>query len=123
MVEPPRPLLAQGKVRHVGDPVAVVVAETREQAKDAAELIQVRYKELPAVVASDEAIKPGSPQLFDAAANNLCFDWHIGDKAAVDTAFASAHHVTRLELFNNRLVSNPMEPRAALGELDRATGE
>src|SRR5215831_9172439 len=62
MIEPPRPLLAQGKVRHVGDPLAVVVAETREQAKDAAELIEVRYKELPAVVASDEAIKPGRPQ-------------------------------------------------------------
>jgi aerobic carbon-monoxide dehydrogenase large subunit len=123
MVEPPRPLLAQGKVRHVGDPIAVVVAETREQAKDAAELIQVRYKELPAVVASDEAIKPGRPQLFDGAANNLCFDWHIGDKAAVDAAFARAHHITRLDLVNNRLVSNPMEPRAALGELDRATGE
>jgi aerobic carbon-monoxide dehydrogenase large subunit len=123
MVEPPRPLLAQGKVRHVGDPIAVVVAETREAAKDAAELIEVRYKELPAVVASDEAIKPGSPQLFDAAANNLCFDWHLGDKAAVDAAFARAHHITRVDLFNNRLVSNPMEPRAALGELDRATGE
>ncbi len=123
MIEPPRPLLAQGKVRHVGDPVAVVVAETREEAKDAAELIQVRYRELPAVVASDEAIKPGSPQLFEAAANNLCFDWHLGDKAAVDAAFAKAHHVTRLELVNNRLVSNPMEPRAALGELDLATGE
>jgi aerobic carbon-monoxide dehydrogenase large subunit len=123
MIEPPRPLLAQGKVRHVGDPVAVVVAETREQAKDAAELVHVRYKELPAVVASDEAIKPGGPQLFDAAANNLCFDWHIGDKAAVDAAFAKANHITRLELVNNRLVSNPMEPRAALGELDRATGE
>jgi aerobic carbon-monoxide dehydrogenase large subunit len=123
MIEPPRPLLAQGKVRHVGDPVAVVVAETREQAKDAAELIQVRYKELPAVVASDEAIKPGRPQLFDGAANNLCFDWHLGDKAAVDAAFARAQHITRLELVNNRLVSNPMEPRAALGELDRATGE
>src|SRR5690242_5251847 len=123
MIEPPRPLLAQGKVRHVGDPVAVMVAETREDAKDAAELIQVRYKELPAVVASDEAVKPGSPQLFGAAANNLCSDWHLGEKAAVDAAFAKAHHVTRLELFNNRLVSNPMEPRAALGELDRATGE
>jgi aerobic carbon-monoxide dehydrogenase large subunit len=123
MAEPPRPLLAQEKVRHVGDPVALVVAETREQAKDAAELIEVDYKTLPAVVASDVAIRPGSPQLFEVAPGNLCFDWHLGDKAAVDEAFSRAHHVTRLELVNNRLVSNPMEPRAAIGDYDRATGD
>ena len=123
MVEPPHPLLAQGKVRHVGDPVAVVIAETREQAKDAAELIAVDYQELPAVVGADEAIKPGRPLLFDTAPGNLCFDWHLGDAAAVDAAFARAHHVTRLELVNNRLVSNPMEPRAATGEYDRAGGD
>ena len=123
MIEPPHPLLAQGKVRHVGDPVAVVVAETLEQAKDAAELIDVSYKTLPAVVTSEEAIKPGSPLLFDTAPGNLCFDWHLGDKAAVDAAFARAHHITRLDLVNNRLVSNPMEPRAATGEFDRGTGE
>ena len=119
MVEPLRPLLAQGKVRHVGDPVAVVVAETRAQAEAAAELIEIDYEELPAVVATDEAIKPGGPLLFDAAPGNLCFDWHLGDKAAVEAAFARAHHVTRLDLVNNRLVSNPMEPRAAIGEYDQ----
>ncbi|HEY2613093.1 MAG TPA: xanthine dehydrogenase family protein molybdopterin-binding subunit [Reyranella sp.] len=123
MAEPMRPMLAQGKVRHVGDPVAVVVAETREQAEAAAELIEIDYRELPAVVASDEAIKPGGPLLFDAAPGNLCFDWHLGDRPAVDAAFARAHHVTRLELVNNRLVSNPMEPRAAIGEHDSATGD
>jgi carbon-monoxide dehydrogenase large subunit len=123
MIEPPHPLLAQGKVRHVGDPVAVVIAETLEQAKDAAELIDVSYKTLPAVVTSEEAIKPGSPLLFDTAPGNLCFDWHLGDKAAVDAAFLRAHHITRLDLVNNRLVSNPMEPRAATGEFDRGTGE
>src|SRR3984893_10279349 len=123
MIEPAHPLLAQGKVRHVGDPVAVVLAETLAQAKDAADLIDIGYKELPAVVASDEAIKSGKPQLFDAAPNNLCFDWHLGDKAAVDAAFARARHVTRLDLVNNRLVSNPMEPRAAIGEYDRGTGD
>src|SRR3984893_18720186 len=123
MIEPAHPLLAQGKVRHVGDPVAVVLAETLAQAKDAADLIDIGYKELPAVVASDEAIKSGKPQLFDAAPNNLCFDWHLGDKAAVDAAFARADHVTRLDLVNNRLVSNPMEPRAAIGEDDRGTGD
>jgi carbon-monoxide dehydrogenase large subunit len=123
MVEPSRPLLAQGKVRHVGDPVAVVVAETRAQANDAAELIEVGYKPLAAVVTSDEAMKPGRPLLFDAAPNNLCFDWNLGDEAAVNVAFAGAHHVTRLDLVNNRLVSNPMEPRAALGEYDPGTGD
>ena len=123
MIEPPRPLLAQAKVRHVGDPVAVVVAETREQAEAAAELIEIDYEDLPAVIAADEAIRPGRPLLFDAAPNNLCFDWHLGDKAAVDAAFARAHHVTRLDLVNNRLVSNPMEPRAAIGEHDSATGD
>jgi len=123
MVEPPHPVLAQGKVRHVGDPVAVVIAETLEQAKDAAELVEVSYKPLPAIVAADEAIKPGKPQLFENAPNNICFDWHLGGKAAVEAAFARAHHVTRLDIVNNRLVSNPMEPRAAIGEYDRATGD
>ena len=118
MAEPPRPLLAQGKVRHVGDPVAVVVAETYAQAEAAADLIEVDYRELPAVVAMDKAIKPGEPLLFETAPNNLCFDWHLGDKAVVEVAFSRAHHVTRLELVNNRLVSNPMEPRAAIGEFD-----
>ncbi len=121
MAEPPRPLLAQGKVRHVGDPVAVVVAETYAQAEAAADLIEVDYRELPAVVAMDKAIKPGEPLLFETAPNNLCFDWHLGDKAVVEVAFSRAHHVTRLELVNNRLVSNPMEPRAAIGEYDPIT--
>jgi aerobic carbon-monoxide dehydrogenase large subunit len=123
MVEPPHPVLAQGKVRHVGDPVAVAIAETLEQARDAAELVEVSYKPLPAVVTADEAIKPGKPQLFESAPNNICFDWHLGDQAAVEAAVARAHHVTRLDIVNNRLVSNPMEPRAAIGEYNRATGE
>jgi len=123
MVEPAHPVLAKGNVRHVGDPVAVVIAETLDQAKDAAELVEVLYKPLPAVVASDEAIKPGKPQLFENAPNNICFDWHMGDEASVEVAFARAHHVTRLDIVNNRLVSNPMEPRAAIGEYDRASGD
>src|ERR1700756_135182 len=86
MVEPPHPVLAQGKVRHVGDPVAVVIAETRDQAKDAAELVSVRYKELPAVIDAADALKPGKPQIWDAAKGNLCYDWHIGEKDAVDAA-------------------------------------
>ena len=123
MAEPPHPVLAQGKVRHVGDPVAVVIAETRAQAKDAAELIAVDYKTLPAVVSSEEALKSAAPQLHEQAKGNLCYDWHLGDKAAVDAAFAKAAHLTKLEIVNNRLVPNAMEPRAAIGEYNRATGE
>ena len=123
MIEPPHPVLATGNVRHVGDPVAVVIAETLEQANDAAERVEISYKPLQTVVAADEAIKPGKPQLFENAPNNICFDWPMGDEAVVGTAFARAYHVTRLEIVNNRLVSNPMEPRAAIGEYDRATGD
>jgi aerobic carbon-monoxide dehydrogenase large subunit len=123
MAEPPHPVLAQGKVRHIGDPVAVVIAATREQAKDAAELIEVEYKELPAVAAATEALRPGAPQLHDAAPGNLCFDWHIGEEAPTNAAFAKAAHVTRLDVVNNRLVANPMEPRACIAEFDRGTGD
>jgi len=123
MVEPPHPVLAQGRVRHVGDPVAVVIAESRNQAKDAAELISVNYKELPAVIEATDALKPGKPQIWDTAKNNLCYDWHIGEKDAVDAAIKKAAHVTRIDIVNNRLVPNAMEPRAAIGEYDRGTGE
>jgi carbon-monoxide dehydrogenase large subunit len=123
MVEPPHPVLAQGRVRHVGDPVAVVIAESRNQAKDAAELISVRYKELPAVIEATDALKPGKPQIWDAAKGNLCYDWHIGEKDAVDAALKKAAHVTRIDIVNNRLVPNAMEPRAAIGDYDRGTGE
>ncbi|HLZ64923.1 MAG TPA: xanthine dehydrogenase family protein molybdopterin-binding subunit [Aliidongia sp.] len=123
MVEPPHPVLAQGKVRHVGDPVAVVIAETRDQAKDAAELIAVDYGVLPAVVEATDAVKPGAPLVFDEAAANTCYEWEIGDKAAVDAAFAKAKLVAKLDLINNRLVANPMEPRAAIGEYDSGSGD
>jgi carbon-monoxide dehydrogenase large subunit len=123
MVEPKHPILADGKVRHVGDPVAVAIAETREQARDAAEKIAVDYAELPAVVDMKAALKGGGKPVHDQAPDNLCFDWELGDKAAVDAAFAKAAHVVKLDLVNNRLVPNAMEPRAAIGEFDRATGE
>ncbi|HEV2546960.1 MAG TPA: xanthine dehydrogenase family protein molybdopterin-binding subunit [Stellaceae bacterium] len=123
MAEPPHPVLAQGKVRHVGDPVAVVIADTRDRAKDAAELVKVDYKTLPAVASAEAALKPGAPRVHEAAANNLCYDWHIGDEAATKAAFAKAAHITRLDVVNNRLVANPMEPRAAIGDFDRGTGE
>jgi aerobic carbon-monoxide dehydrogenase large subunit len=92
MKEPPHPCLAQGKVQHVGDQVAVIIAETYLQAKDAAELIDVDYDVLPAVVDATAALKPGAPQLHDIAPGNKCYTWSIGDKAAVEAAFAKAYH-------------------------------
>ncbi len=111
------PLLAQEKVRYVGDRVAVVIAETYHQAKDAAEKLIVEYEELPAVV--DLAKAHDAPALVhDEIPNNLCYDWELGDKAAVDAAFAKAHHITRAQFVNNRLVPNAIEPRAAIGHWD-----
>ncbi|MDB5839386.1 MAG: carbon monoxide dehydrogenase [Herminiimonas sp.] len=120
MNEPPHPALAQGKVRHVGDQVAVIIAETWLQARDAAELVEVDYDVLPAVVGGTDALKPDAPQVHDGAPGNKCYTWSIGDKSAVDAAFAQAHHVTKLNLLNNRLVPNAIEPRAALASYSRA---
>ena len=120
MAEPPHPVLAVGKVRHVGDPIAVVIAETRSQAKDAAELLAIDFEDLPGVADLRAAAAPGAALVHDEVAGNVCYDWHIGDKAAVDAAFATAKHVVKLDLVNNRLIPNAMEPRAALGECDVA---
>jgi len=122
-IEPPHPVLAATHVRHVGDPVAIVIAESREAARDAAELVAVDYHPLPSVTAADDAVKAGAPRVHDAAPGNLCFDWHIGDKAATEAAFATAAHITKIDIVNNRLVANPMEPRAAIGDFDRGTGD
>ena len=119
MKEPPHPPLAQGKVRHVGDQVAVVIAQTLNQAKDAAELIEVDYEVLPAVVSAADARKPGVAVVHDSAPDNTCYIWSIGTQAAVDTAFASAKHVTTLAFANNRLIPNALEPRAALAQYAR----
>src|SRR5437588_139351 len=97
----PHPALAQGKVRYVGDHVAVVIADTLAQARDAAEKIEVDYEVLPAVV--DLANAQSGAQIHDVAPNNVVYDWHLGDKAATDKAFASAKHVTKLDLVNNRI--------------------
>ena len=121
MNEPPHPVLALGKVRHVGDQLAMVIADTLEQAKNAAEAVQVDYDVLPAVVDVRDAAT--GPQLHDAAPNNKCYKWVLGDKANVDAAFANAAHVTKLDLINNRLVPNAMEPRVAIGNYSRATEE
>jgi len=120
MKEPKHPILAHGKARHVGDPVVAVVAETLQDAKDAAELIDIDYGEMPAVVNMTKALEGGTA-VHDEANDNLCFEWELGDKAAVDAAFASAHHITKLDLVNNRLVPNAMEPRAAIGVFDPAS--
>ncbi len=123
MAEPKHPVLAVGKVRHVGDPIAVVIAETRQQAKDAAELLVIELEDLPAVAGVRDAIAPNAAAVHDDAPGNICYDWHIGDKAMVDAAFATAHKIVRLDLLNNRLIPNAMEPRAAVGEFDVNSGD
>ena len=125
MKEPPHPILAQGKVRYVGDHVAMVVALTQQQARDAAELVEVDYDVLPAVVNVADAASGAvtGAALHDIAPDNHCFKWAIGDKGAVDAAFANAAHVTQLDLINNRLIPNAMEPRAAIGSYNRASDE
>ena len=120
MKEPPHPVLAHDKVRYVGDHVAMVVAETWAQARDAAELIDVDYEVLPAVVAAGAARKKGAAVVHDIAPDNTCYVWALGDKAATDAAFAKAAHVTTLEFINNRLVPNAIEPRAVNAQYSRA---
>ncbi|HKD21504.1 MAG TPA: xanthine dehydrogenase family protein molybdopterin-binding subunit, partial [Rhizomicrobium sp.] len=110
-----------GKACHVGDPVAVVVADTLAQAKDAAEKINVDYEVLPAVVDPTKAAAKGAPLIHDAAPNNTIYNWHLGDHEATAAALKGAKHVTKLEFVNNRLVPNAMEPRAALAEYDPGT--
>ncbi len=111
MKEPPYPSLAQGKVRHVGERVAVVIAETLEQARDAAEKVDVTYEVLPAVVDAAKARK--GPALHEIAPDNTCYVWALGDKSKVDEAFQHAAHVTKLDFINNRLIPNAIEPRSA----------
>jgi carbon-monoxide dehydrogenase large subunit len=117
----PHPILAQDKARYVGDHVACVVAESYHQARDAAELLEVDYEELPACVAIAHARDQGQAQVHDDIARNTVYEWELGDQAAVDQAFATAAHVTKVDLINNRLVPNAIEPRAAIGEYERGT--
>ena len=118
IVMPPRAILQSDAVRYVGDPVAFVVAETLNQAKDAAELIEVDFEDLEAVGTIETAEADGAPLVWENAPGNVCLDWEMGDKAATDAAFEAAKHVTRVDLVHNRVVVNAMEPRAALGEYD-----
>lgn len=120
MKEPPHPILVADKARHVGDGVAVVIAASKELAKDAADLVEVDYEELPAVTDTASANAPGAPLVHDDVPNNVCFDWGLGDPDATDKALAGAHHVCTLEFTNQRLSPNAMEPRAAIGHYDGA---
>jgi len=116
-----RTALMSDKVRYVGDPVAFVVAETLAQARDAAEAVVLDIDPLPAVTSAEEAAKPGAPQLYDHIPNNVALDYHYGDAAKVDAAFAEAAHVTRLDIVNTRVAVVAMEPRAALASYDKAS--
>jgi carbon-monoxide dehydrogenase large subunit len=120
--ETPRPLLAIGRVRHVGEPVALVVAETLKQAKDAAELIEVDYEPLPAIADTYGAAQSGAPLVWPDIANNVVFDVDLGDRSGVDKAFQRAARIVTVELVNNRVVANPLEPRAAVADYDASTG-
>ncbi|WP_042429474.1 xanthine dehydrogenase family protein molybdopterin-binding subunit [Comamonas granuli] len=121
MKEPPHPILASQKVRYVGDHVALVVADTLEQARNAAEAVVVDYEELAPVI--DMRTARNGPALHDEAPDNHCYTWTLGDKAAVDAAFAAAAHVTKIDLVNNRLIPNAIEPRAVNASYNRATDE
>jgi carbon-monoxide dehydrogenase large subunit len=120
-VVPPRPAMAVGQVKHVGDPVAVVIAETPAQARDAVELIVLDITDLPAVSDPVSAVKDGAPSVWDDAPNNVCLDFQWGDDDAVEKAFVAAAHVTRIELTNTKIVVNAMEPRATVAQYDPAT--
>jgi carbon-monoxide dehydrogenase large subunit len=121
MVEPPHPALAHGKVRHVGDPVVMVIANSKAEARAAAALVDITYDVLPASGLLADAVKPGAPQVWDEAPNNTCYDWHIGDPVTTDAAFKKAAHVVELDLTNNRLAPNPIEPRCYNGYYDAAS--
>ena len=121
MHEPGHPPMAVTKVRHVGDQVAIVIAETKSQARDALDIIEVDYEVLPAAINMDEALS-GKALVHDDVPNNMCFDWEIGDKEATENSFSDAHKVVSIELVNNRLIPNAMEPRAAVAQFDPSNG-
>jgi aerobic carbon-monoxide dehydrogenase large subunit len=122
MAQPPRYALARGSVRHVGEPVVAVIAQTRDAAADAAECVAVDYEALPAVADPRAAQAPGAPQLHEAAPGNVCFRWARGDEAAVRAAFQAAPHKVAIDLINNRLVGAAIEPRAAFATIEPGTG-
>ena len=118
----PQPVIARDIVRYVGEIVAMVVADTKDHARDAAEQIEIDYAPLPAVVATSASPQPDAASVWTQFPDNVCFSFKKGDRAAVDAAFAKAHHVTRLELINTRLSASPLETRGYIGAYDAATG-
>jgi len=118
----PYPVMTSDEAQHVGDIIAMVVADTTVQARDAAELISVTWDDLPAVIDMEEAVRPGAPLVFADAPGNVAYDTHIGDKQETDKAFAGAAHIVRIEIVNPRVVANYMEPRSAVGEYDAQSG-
>ena len=122
MKQPPHAVLAVDTVRYVGEPVAVVLAESRAGARGAAELVVVDYEELPAVVEARDATADGAVQLHEEAPGNFCYRWEIGDQAATDKAFGEARHITSIDVVNNRVVPNAMEPRATVCEYEPSDG-
>jgi carbon-monoxide dehydrogenase large subunit len=123
MKEPPHPALAVDEVRYVGDGVAAVIAESRYIAKDAAELVEVDYEVLPCVTDAAKALESGAPLVHADVPNNISFTWELGDKAAADDALSKAHHITKLEFVNQRLIANAIEPRSAIGSYEAARDE
>jgi aerobic carbon-monoxide dehydrogenase large subunit len=121
LLKPHHPVLASGRVRYAGEPVAMIVADTEAIAEDARELIDVEYRDLPAVTMFDAAVKPGAPQLHADVPGNLAFEYESGDEAAVTAAFARAKHVSKLTMDSQRLVGNALEPRACLVAYDAAS--
>ncbi|HLI12261.1 MAG TPA: xanthine dehydrogenase family protein molybdopterin-binding subunit [Alphaproteobacteria bacterium] len=122
-IAPHRPCLAQGRVRFVGEPVALIVADSLAAALDAAELVTVDYGELPAVVEPEQAAMAGAPAIWPEIPDNICFEWEVGDAAAVAEARRNAAHVVPLRVVNNRVVANPLEPRAVIATYDPARGD
>ena len=123
IIVPPHPALARGVVRHVGDPVVCIVAESPEAALAAGEAVDISYEPLPCVTVATAALKPDAPLLWKEAPGNSAFLFHKGDAAAVAAAMASAAHVVECDLFNNRVVAAPLETRAAIGFHDRKTDQ
>jgi carbon-monoxide dehydrogenase large subunit len=122
MFVPPRPALAEDRAMLVGDPVAFIVAESVDLAKDAAERITVEYELLLSVTATEKALSPGAPKLWAECHDNECFFFSLGDQRAVEVAFAQAHHVSRLKLVFNRVTAATMEPRGCIGDWDDRLG-
>ena len=123
MREPAHPPIAKDKVRYVGEIIAVIIAESLEDAKNAAELIDVNYDDIPVIIDMQDALDNSKGLVHDEIESNVCYDWELGDSEAVDKAISEAAHITTLDIRNNRLIPNAMETRSAIGDYEHATGQ